>query len=105
MRLSDMTPLGDVIKQHRADPAFRRAWDQGALARRVAIEIIRYRAEHRLTQQHLADLLGMQQSAVARLENGDTPPTLKSLAKITEATGLEFHLDITRKGGVELVTA
>lgn len=104
MKLSDMVPLDAVIEEHRADPRFRRAWDEGAFAREVAIQIVRYRVNSDLTQQQLADLIGVHQPAIARLESGDKTPTLKELAKVTAATGLEFHLSVAH-GAVELVAA
>jgi transcriptional regulator with XRE-family HTH domain len=47
-----------------------------------------------MTQQALADATGLKQSAIARLEVGETPPSLHTLAKLSRATGLEFNLDI-----------
>jgi DNA-binding XRE family transcriptional regulator len=95
MNLSDMVPLDDLVEQHRRDdPEFRRLWDASEFAQQVAIAVVRYRAEHDLTQQQLAELLGVHQPNIARLECGEKPPTLKELARITAATGLTFHLSV-----------
>jgi hypothetical protein len=69
MNLSDMVPLDDVIEaHHRDDPEFHRLWDTSEFAHQVAVALVRYRAEHDLTQQQLAEQLGVHQPNVARLK-------------------------------------
>lgn len=95
MKLSDMVPLDQEIAQARAtDPQFRRAWDASQFARAVATEVVRYRAERDLTQARLAEVTGLTQPQIARLESGEEAPTLKILARVSTATGLEFHVDV-----------
>ncbi len=45
--------------------------------------------------------MGMKQPVIARLERGEQPPSLATLARITAGTGIEFHLDV-RDGAVAL---
>lgn len=71
------------------------------MGRSVATALVRYRIDHDLTQQALAELLGVHQSNVARLESGEKNPTLKELARITAATALTFRLNVAG-GNVEL---
>jgi DNA-binding XRE family transcriptional regulator len=104
MKTSEPIPLRDVIESHRADPEFRKLWDESAVAREVAVAIVRYRAEHHLTQGQLAKLVGTTQPAISRLEIGEVTPTLKTLARVTAATGLRFNLEVAH-GGVELLAA
>lgn len=95
-KLADLTDIDEVIEEHRrTDPEFRERWDRGRFARTVAARIIAYRAEHGLTQTQLAKEVGTTQSVIGRLELGENPPSLATLAKLTARTGLEFHLDIT----------
>jgi DNA-binding XRE family transcriptional regulator len=95
MRMSDMIPIEEEIEQARqANPDFRRLWDECELGRSVATALVRYRIDHNLTQQALAELLGVHQSNVARLESGERNPTLRELARVTAATGLTFRLTV-----------
>ena len=48
------------------------------------------RKERKLTQKKLAKLVGMEETAVQRIETARTNPTVKTLAKI--ATGLDVEL-------------
>ena len=88
-----------ILNEECKDPQFKARWDRGAFAREVAIQVIRYRADHGLTQSALARAVGMKQSAIARLEIGEQPPSLATLARLTVKTAIEFHLDV-RQGEV-----
>ncbi|HLZ36609.1 MAG TPA: helix-turn-helix transcriptional regulator [Mycobacteriales bacterium] len=95
-KLSELKNIDEVIEEHRGtDPEFRERWDRARFARAVAVKIIKYRSEHGLTQTQLAREVGTTQSVIGRLELGEQPPSLATLAKLTARTGLEFHLDIT----------
>lgn len=58
MKLTDLTPLDEIVAEHRSDPEFGRQWDRGAFAREVAVRIVRYRSERALTQSRLAAVIG-----------------------------------------------
>jgi len=103
MKLSDLPALGEVIDRQREDPEFREQWDRAAFARDVAARIVRYRADRGFTQTELARAVGMQQSVIARLERGEQPPSLSTLARITSGTGIVFHIDVSN--GAVAVTA
>lgn len=81
-----------------ADPEFLEEWERLALARAVAAQLVRYRAEEQLSQRELAVRLGVSQPRVVELESGEKNPTIETLAKISAATGLEFAIDITPAG-------
>ncbi|MGH3840952.1 MAG: helix-turn-helix transcriptional regulator [Pseudonocardiaceae bacterium] len=95
MRLSDMKPAEQLIAERRADPSFQERWDRAAYARTVANRLIQYRAEHNLTQEQLAAVLGVKQPHVWRLESGEYPPSIPTLLRLAQTLGMEFHLDIT----------
>jgi ribosome-binding protein aMBF1 (putative translation factor) len=101
VKLGEIPTLQEVVDRQREDPQFREDWDRSAFAREVAIRIVRYRAQRSLTQTQLAQLVGMKQPVIARLERDERPPSLATLARITAGTGIEFHLDV-RDGAVAL---
>jgi transcriptional regulator with XRE-family HTH domain len=77
------------------DPAFRAEWERTEFAHKVAMRVIQYRVEHDLSQTALARQLGMRQPHIARLEAGQHEPSLATLRRLSEALGIEFHIDIT----------
>jgi ribosome-binding protein aMBF1 (putative translation factor) len=104
MKLSDLKPLDQVIEEHCEDPEFRAEWDRLAFARDVANRIVQYRTRRGLSQRALAAAVGLAQPQIARIEGAEHQPSLETLAKLTRATGLEFHFEIAH-GNVGLVSA
>ncbi len=99
MKLSDMTTNDELLsEQLRTDPEFRAEWERTALARAVAVAIVRYRAEHDLSQRELADRLAMKQPQVARLELGEVNPSIETLMRVASRLGIEFTIDVRRAG-------
>jgi transcriptional regulator with XRE-family HTH domain len=99
MKLSEMKTNDELIaEQLRSDPEFRAEWERTALARAVAVAIVRYRAEHDLSQRDLAQRLGMKQPQVARVELGEVNPTMETLMRLASRLDLEFTIDIRRAG-------
>jgi ribosome-binding protein aMBF1 (putative translation factor) len=104
MKLSDMKSLDQIIDEdRRGEPDYRREWDRTALAREIALAIVRYRTKHGLSQRDLARETGITQPAIARLESGEHTPSLSTLVKLTTHTGMQFRLDV-HDGSAELVT-
>ncbi|MEU1754265.1 helix-turn-helix transcriptional regulator [Micromonospora matsumotoense] len=104
MKLSDLKTSQQVIDERRKDPAFRAEWDRTAFARDVALRIVKYREDNGLTQTALARMVGMTQSVIARLESGDQPPSIATLAKLSKGTDMSFDVKITH-GKVEFIAA
>jgi transcriptional regulator with XRE-family HTH domain len=99
MKLSDLTTNdGLIAEQLRTDPEFLAEWERTALARAVAVAIVRYRGEHELSQRELAERLGMKQPQVARLELGEVNPSIDTLMRIAAQLGIEFTIDVRPAG-------
>jgi transcriptional regulator with XRE-family HTH domain len=99
MKLSEMKTNDELIaEQLRTDPEFRAEWERTALARAVAVAIVRYRADHDLSQRELAERLGMKQPQVARLELGEVNPKMETLMRLASRLDLEFTIDVRRAG-------
>lgn len=94
MQLSDLKTSEQVLAQELRDPAFRREWERTAVARAVALQVLAYRTEHRLSQRALAQRLGMTQPQLARLEAGEHNPTIDTLARLAQTLDVEFAIDI-----------
>jgi transcriptional regulator with XRE-family HTH domain len=87
-----------IAEQLRTDPEFRAEWERTALARAVAVAIVRYRADHDLSQRELAERVGMKQPQVARLELGEVNPSMETLMRVSAQLGIEFTIDVRPAG-------
>ena len=94
----DWIPWREIHEESMRDPEYRAMWERTAFARAVAVEVIRYRTEHGLSQTALARKLRMQQPAISRLEIGETNPSWDTLVRLADVLGLEFLVDIAPAG-------
>lgn len=77
----------DLLASLRKDPEYKVAESSFETKIVLARNILRYRADHRLTQRDLAEKAGMKQPRIADLESMRGNPSLDTLEKI--ATALE----------------
>jgi Uncharacterized conserved protein len=54
------------------------------------------RAEESLTQTELAEKLGMSQQQLARLESGESNPTVRTIARVAQGLGRRFVTTLQR---------
>jgi len=71
--------------------------EYGALAPEfeISAELVKARLRAGFSQAELAARMGSSQSAIARLESGQTLPSTKTLLRFAEATGSKFHVRLS----------
>jgi DNA-binding XRE family transcriptional regulator len=82
----------DVKKLLFQDEELKAEYDALEPIYEITSEIIRLRIAKGLTQKDLAELIGTKQSAISRLENGSSNPSIEFLSKIAHALGKEIHI-------------
>ena len=81
--------VGEVGTLQRAEfDAKARAWYYGEILRER-------RKELGMTQKELAELSGLTQSNICKIERGVCHPTIESLKKIADATGRKLSVQFT----------
>lgn len=80
------------------DPAFKKTWEEGALEREISAQLINIRLNLEMTQQQFADHVGMKQSFISRLENGEQNITIATLQEIAKQSSARIHVDIAPAG-------
>jgi DNA-binding XRE family transcriptional regulator len=83
-----------LAKEQLADPSFRAGWQRLVPAREFAATLLRYRAEHKLSQRALAEKLGVSQPRVVKLESGEHNPEVDTIINAVRCLGIEFVLDV-----------
>lgn len=76
-----------------------------SLASSIAERIAARRRERGLSQRALADLLGLDQSAVSRIESGDRRVSVEELSRIAEALGTNVGALVGRPGAASRLAA
>jgi transcriptional regulator with XRE-family HTH domain len=86
--------LNDLLT---TDREFREEWYANVLGRTFGLAVFTYRTEQGLTQTALGKTLGIPQSQIARIEDGEHTPSLPTMVKVCDALGLELTLTISPK--------
>lgn len=84
-----------VAEEQLADPSFKAEWQRLAPAREFAATLLRYRAEHKLSQRALAEKLDVSQPRVVKLESGEHNPGVDTIINAVRRLGIEFVLDVS----------
>ena len=94
MTTNTTTSHDEIMQELLRDPGSKEYWERTKFARAVANQIIKYRAQHGLSQTALARLIGVSQSVVGRLELGEHEPTISTLRKLSRTLGIRISIDI-----------
>jgi len=85
-----MARITELHKKWMKEPKYRKAYEamEGEFVLASAVMDARNRAG--LTQQQLAGKMGTTQPVVARLESGRSRPSMRTLERLADATGLRL---------------
>jgi transcriptional regulator with XRE-family HTH domain len=84
-----------VAEEQLRDPSFKAEWQRLAPAREFAATLLRYRAEHKLSQRALAERIGVSQPRIVKLESGEHNPEIDTIINAVRRLGIEFVLDVS----------
>ena len=99
-QIHDLTTEGQARYQHwrdalLADPEARQLYAEEAAKAELWLQLVEARQAAGLTQQQVADRMGVSQAQIARIEKrGYDAYTLRTLKRFLEALGDEFTLEI-----------
>jgi ribosome-binding protein aMBF1 (putative translation factor) len=83
----------DLHKRDYAnDSAYRKAYDDLEEEYALINALIEARTRAHLSQAQLAERMNTTQTAIARLESGNTMPSTRTLRKIAKATGHKLKI-------------
>jgi predicted transcriptional regulator len=88
-------PMEVMEKRLLANPGVKREFDALEAEFAIASELIRARIRAGLSQAELAERMGTSQSAIARLESGQTLPSTKTLLRFAKATQSKVELRLS----------
>lgn len=90
--MSKRRAWGELRAERLSQPEARQAYDTAMRAFYLGEEVRRLRIQRGLSQQELAEHMGVSQSVVARLEAGGVEPRLSTLDRVAQALGVELRV-------------
>jgi len=78
------------LERRLKDKAFAEEYGGNIAKAEVAVTVSQARRSRNLTQGDLAEMLGISQSYIAKLEGGDANPTIGNIGKILANMGLRL---------------
>lgn len=84
----------DVKKELLKNPEFKKGYDALELEYSIIEQILRKRIEKKMSQKQLAEKVGTKQSAIARLESGNSNPSVAFLEKVAKALGGKLQISL-----------
>ena len=89
-----MTKLATLHRRWSKDPEYQAAYAATAPEFELSHKLIEARLKSGLSQQELAQRMGTTQSAIARMESGNSLPSMRSLVRYAEATQCELRIQL-----------
>jgi len=91
--------IDEHLKECMKDPVFAEGFRQEKIKYEIAGKVKAYRKKAGLTQKQLADISGLKQSAIARIENREskTIPSFESLRKIFMPLGYNISFNVHKQ--------
>lgn len=83
----------ETLAEQMHDPEFRAEWEALEPERQITMAIIEGRELNGLTQTQLAEVTGITQADISRLENGTANPSLKTLKRLAAGLGMTLKLE------------
>lgn len=79
-------------RRAKLSPEAQAQHDVFAAAYDIAVQVIELREKQGLTQGELAEVCGVDQGDISRIERGATSPTTKTLQRIADALSADVRL-------------
>lgn len=87
-----MDDFDRYLQERMEDNDFRVAWEELQPEHEINLMLIKARAENQLTQKQLAELCGITQSNLSRIETGAESPSVRTLQKIARGLGKRLKI-------------
>lgn len=84
----------DLKKELMQDPEWKKEYDALEVEFSIITQMLEKRLAKGMTQKQLAEKVGTKQSAIARLESGNSNPSVAFLEKISKALGGKLQISI-----------
>ena len=92
-KFDKLVKFDDFMKEQLEDPGFKEEYDALEPEFAVMQAILRARVQAGLTQKQLADMTGISQADISRLERGTANPSIKTLQRVATPLGRKVQIE------------
>lgn len=83
----------ETLNEQLRNPEFKKEWDALEPEYQIIKAMLDTRSEKAITQKQLADITGIPQADISRLENGNANPSLRTLQRLADGMGMKLKLE------------
>lgn len=83
----------ETLNEQLRNPEFKKEWDALEPEYQIIKAMLDIRSEKAITQKQLADITGIPQADISRLENGNANPSLRTLQRLADGMGMKLKLE------------
>lgn len=83
----------ETLNEQLKNPEFKKEWDALEPEYQIIKAMLDTRNEKAITQKQLADITGIPQADISRLENGNANPSLRTLQRLADGMGMKLKLE------------
>lgn len=92
-----MSEFKEFLNEQLKNEEFKKEWDEIQPEMDIIRAIVDARTSQNLTQKQLAELTGIHQSDISKLENGTRNPTINLLKRLAEGMGMVLKIEFVPK--------
>ena len=83
----------ETLNGQLKNPEFKKEWDALEPEYQIIRAMLDARNEKAMTQKQLADITGIPQADISRIENGNANPSLRTLQRLADGMGMKLKLE------------
>ncbi len=83
----------ETLNEQMKNPEFKKEWDALEPEYQIVKAMLEARNERDMTQKQLAEITGIPQADISRLENGNANPSLRTLQRLAEGLGMKLKVE------------
>ena len=88
-----MSNFNEYLKEQMKNPEFKREYDTLEPEFAIIQALIDARKASGLTQKQLAEITGIAQADISKLENGNANPSLRTLQRLASGMGTSLKIE------------
>ena len=92
-----MSDFKNYLDKQLQDPEFRKEWDASESEYSLIKTLVAARKANNLTQKQLAELTGIDQADISKIETGNANPKLSTLQRLAEGMGMILKFELVPK--------